>query len=246
VAKRRIVINWAWHLPLPTCHAALCVDHIARSISALTCRNTELQKRRTSIAYDRWSHVWDLARYTNYSIYQSALASLDGQHRRVVDVGCGTGLMSAKLAAAGRQVLGVDLSSSMISRAARVRGNARLDFLQGDAENLPLEDAGFDAVVNLISFHHYPNPDKAIAEFRRVLRPGGRLVLIGFDLDSYFIQLAQRANQWTRNIAGDAWQKHGEEVAALVRNSGFASVELKPVRYWFKTFLIVADTAPEP
>ncbi|HSZ61408.1 MAG TPA: methyltransferase domain-containing protein, partial [Terriglobales bacterium] len=104
----------------------------------------------------------------------------------------------------------------------------------------------FDAVVNLISFHHYPNPDKAIAEFRRVLRPGGRLVLIAFDLDSHFIQFAQQINRWTRNIAGDAWQKHGEEVAALVRHSGFTSVELKPVRYWFKTFLIVADTAPEP
>jgi ubiquinone/menaquinone biosynthesis C-methylase UbiE len=152
--------------------------------------------------------------------------------------------MSARLAATGRYVLGVDLSTSMIAQA-RVRTNARLDFLHADAENLPLEDAGYDAVVNLISFHHYPNPDKAIAEFRRVLRPGGRLVLIGFDLDSHFIRLAQRVNRWTRKIAGDAWQKHGEEVAALVRNSGFTSVELKPVRYWFKTFLIVADTAAE-
>jgi ubiquinone/menaquinone biosynthesis C-methylase UbiE len=205
---------------------------------------TELQKQRTSIAYDRWSHVWDFARYTNYSIYRAALASLDCRHQRIVDVGCGTGLMSAKLAATGRRVLGVDLSTSMIAQA-RVRTNARVNFLRADAENLPLEDAGFDAVVNLISFHHYPNPDKAIAEFRRVLRPGGRLVLIGFDLDSHFIQFAQRVNRWTRNVAGDAWQKHGEEVAALVRNSGFASVELKPVRYWFKTFLVVADTAPE-
>jgi ubiquinone/menaquinone biosynthesis C-methylase UbiE len=204
---------------------------------------TERRKQRTSIAYDRWSHVWDLARYTNYSIYRTALASLDGRHQRIVDVGCGSGLMSARLAATGRQVLGVDLSTSMIAQA-RVRTNTRLDFLHADAENLPLEDAGFDAVVNLISFHHYPNPAKAIAEFRRVLRPEGRLVLIGFDLDSSFIQLAQRVNRWTRNIAGDSWQKHGEEVAALVRNSGFTSVELKPVRYWFKTFLIVADTAP--
>jgi len=221
----------------------MCRQYCTLDLTALV-PYTELQKQRTSVAYDRWSHVWDLARYTNYSIYRTALASLDGRHQRIVDVGCGSGLMSARLAATGRQVLGVDLSTSMIAQA-RVRTNARLDFLHADAENLPLEDAGFDAVVNLISFHHYPNPDKAIAEFRRVLRPGGRLVLIGFDLDSYFIQLAQRVNRWTRNIAGDAWQKHGEEVAALVRNSGFASVELKPVRYWFKTFLIVADTAVE-
>ncbi|HSZ63468.1 MAG TPA: class I SAM-dependent methyltransferase [Terriglobales bacterium] len=111
----------------------------------------DLQKQRTSIAYDRWSYVWDLARYTNYSIYQSALDSLDEQHRRIVDVGCGTGLMSAKLAATGRQVLGVDLSSSMISRA-RVRGSARLDFLQAEAENLPLEDASMRRPVGVKLF----------------------------------------------------------------------------------------------
>jgi ubiquinone/menaquinone biosynthesis C-methylase UbiE len=221
----------------------MCRQHCTLDLAAFV-PYTEVQKQRTSIAYDRWSHVWHLARYTNYSIYRTALASLDVRHQRIVDVGCGTGLMSARLAATGRYVLGVDLSTSMIAQA-RVRTNARLDFLHADAENLPLEDAGYDAVVNLISFHHYPNPDKAIAEFRRVLRPGGRLVLIGFDLDSHFIRLAQRVNRWTRKIAGDAWQKHGEEVAALVRNSGFTSVELKPVRYWFKTFLIVADTAAE-
>lgn len=222
----------------------MCRQYCTLDLSAYV-PYAELQKQRTSIAYDRWSHVWHLARYTNYSIYRTALGSLDGRHQRILDVGCGTGLMSAKLAASGRQVLGVDLSTSMIAEA-RMRSSARLDFLQADAENLPLEGAGFDAVVNLISFHHYPNPDKAIAEFRRVLRPGGRLVLIAFDLDSYFIQLAQWVNRWTRNIAGDAWQKHGEEVAALVRNSGFAWVELSPVRYWFKTFLIVADTTREP
>jgi len=206
--------------------------------------NTELQKQRTSAAYDRWSRVWDLARYTNGSLYRTALASLDGRHQRVADIGCGTGLMGAMLAATGRQVLGVDLSTSMVARA-RARKSARLDFLQGDAENLPLENAGFDAVVNLISFHHYPNPRRAIEEFRRVLRPRGRLVLIAFDLDSYFIQLAQRVNHWTKPFAGDEWQRHGGEVAELIRESGFVSVELKPVPYWFKTFLIVADAGPQ-
>ena len=224
---------------------ALYVSTILHSRSRSYLPYAELQKQRTSSAYDRWSHVWDLARYTNSSIYRAALAGLDVRHQRVLDVGCGTGLMSAKLAATGRQVLGVDLSTAMVEHASR-RSSARLEFLPGDAENLPLESAGFDAVVNLISFHHYPNPLKAIAEFRRVLRPGGRLILIAFDLDSYFIRIAQRINQWTRNLSGDSWQKHGEEVAAMVSRSGFASVELKPVCYWFKTFLIVADTAPEP
>jgi 2-polyprenyl-3-methyl-5-hydroxy-6-metoxy-1,4-benzoquinol methylase len=96
-------------------------------------RPADARKRRTSKAYDRWSRIWNLARYTNCGIYEATLALLDERHQRVLDVGCGTGLMSAKLAATGRRVVGVDLSPEMIARARR------------------LESGGFDAVI--ISFH---------------------------------------------------------------------------------------------
>jgi ubiquinone/menaquinone biosynthesis C-methylase UbiE len=113
-------------------------------------RPADARKRRTSKAYDRWSRIWNLARYTNCGIYEATLALLDERHQRVLDVGCGTGLMSAKLAATGRRVVGVDLSPEMIARARRSR-RANLEFMQGDAEDLPLESGGFDAVI--ISFH---------------------------------------------------------------------------------------------
>jgi len=133
------------------------------------------QKRLTSRAYDRWSHIWELSRFTNRALYTTALGLLDACHQRVLDVGCGTGLLSAKLAATGRQVVGVDLSPAMLNRARR-RNQPGLRFFRADAEELPCADGEFDAVVNLVSFHHYPNPARAAAEFRRVLRPGGRLV----------------------------------------------------------------------
>src|SRR5258708_7684334 len=135
-------------------------------------RDGNAHKELTASAYDRWSVVWDLARYTNCPIYKTTLSLLDERHQRVLDVGCGTGLMSAKLAASGRRAVGVDLSPAMIVRARR-RCNRNLDFVEGDAEDLPLESEKFDAVVNLISFHHYPAPRQAIAEFRRVLQTGG-------------------------------------------------------------------------
>jgi ubiquinone/menaquinone biosynthesis C-methylase UbiE len=200
----------------------------------------ESQKRRTADAYDWWSRVWNLARYTNGAIYGAALESLDERHRRVLDVGCGTGIMSAKLAASGRQVLGVDLSPAMVREARRKRSR-NLDFVQGDAEHLPVEDGGFDAVVNLISFHHYPHGDRALAEFHRTLRPSGRLVLVIFDRDSLYIRLAQGVNQWTKPIAGDTWQKSLNEVLALANNAGFVRVQVKRVPYWIKTWLIVAE-----
>jgi ubiquinone/menaquinone biosynthesis C-methylase UbiE len=203
--------------------------------------HVETAKRRTSNAYDRWAHVWNLARCTNGSIYRTALSLLDETHERVLDVGCGTGLMSARLTASGRRVTGIDLSAAMIARARRRRG-VNHEFIEGDAENLPVASGSFDAVVNLISFHHYPNPTRALAEFHRVLRPGGRLVLIAFDRQSRYITLTQRTNRWTRDIAGESWQKTSEEALALVRAAGFANVEIRPVQYWIKTFAVVAES----
>jgi ubiquinone/menaquinone biosynthesis C-methylase UbiE len=198
------------------------------------------QKKLTSRAYNRWSRVWNLARYTNGAIYDAALKLLDRGHQKVLDVGCGTGLMSATLAASGRRVVGVDLSAAMIARARRKKG-PQMEFVQGDAEKLPVEDGGFDAVVNLISFHHYPNPARAVAEFRRVLRPGGRLVLAAFDRNSRYIALTQKTNCLTKSIVGRSWQKTSDEMAGLLRAGGFTRIEVKPVRYWVKTFVILAE-----
>ena len=200
----------------------------------------EQPKEITSSAYDRWSRVWNLARYTNGAIYETTLGLLEHRHRRILDVGCGTGLMSAKLAASGRRVLGVDISTAMIERARRT-SDPRTEFIHGDAEKLPAEDCDFNAVVNLISFHHYPNPSRTVAEFRRVLRPNGRLILIAFDRNSRYIALAQKANRWTKGIAGKSWQKTSGEIVALLRDAGFTRIEITPVRYWIKTFAILAE-----
>jgi ubiquinone/menaquinone biosynthesis C-methylase UbiE len=206
------------------------------------CRpdNVERHKRRTSCAYNRWSLVWNLARYTNGAIYKTTLSLLDHRHEKVLDVGCGTGLMSAKLAATGRRVVGVDISAAMVKRA-RMRNDGRMEFSLGDAERLPFPEHSFGAVVNLISFHHYPDPLRAACEFRRVLRPGGRLVLIAFDRRSPYITLAQKTNWWTRPVAGRSWQKTSGEVAALLRTAGFSRIEINPVRYWIRTFAILAE-----
>jgi len=198
------------------------------------------QKQLTSRVYNRWSLVWDFARYTNHSIYKTALELLEHQHRKVVDVGCGSGLMSAKLAASGRRVVGVDISPVMIERARR-RNEPGIAFVHGDAEKLPAADGEFDAVVNLISFHHYPDPLRAAAEFRRVLRPGGRLVLVAFDRSSLYIRSAQWMNRWLKPIAGMSWQKTSDEIKALLQEAGFSKIEARPVRYWIKTFALVAE-----
>jgi SAM-dependent methyltransferase len=132
--------------------------------------------------------------------------------------------MSFTLARGGRRVAAVDPSAAMIARARRRYGLA-VDFIEADAEDLPFDDDAFDAVVNLISFHHYPDPLRALVEFRRVLRRDGRLVLIAFDRRSRYIELAQRMNAWT-------WQKTPAEICALLSATGFTRIEVSPVHYF--------------
>lgn len=92
-----------------------------------------------------------------------------------LDAACGTGRFSAYLAGRGHQVIGVDSSPDMLERAReRV---PRGEFRQGDLRRLPLPDDAVDLVVCSLALTHAPELDPVVAEFGRVLRPGGSLVI---------------------------------------------------------------------
>lgn len=111
--------------------------------------------------------------------YPQMLAELEKEpFDAVLDVGCGTGAVLALLHEKypdGRYV-GLDLTPEMIE-VARTKVAPGMEFVVGDAENLPFDEASFDAVLCSNSFHHYPNPAAFLAGALRVLRPGGRLIL---------------------------------------------------------------------
>lgn len=93
--------------------------------------------------------------------------------RSLVDVACGTGIVTAHLRRPGRAVVGVDVSAGMIARAAaRLPGSV----CRGDAAALPLRSGRVDVVVMVWLLHLVPDPDRLIAEAARVLGPAGRLV----------------------------------------------------------------------
>lgn len=102
---------------------------------------------------------------------------------RVLDVASGTGLVSEPAASAvgpEGQVLGIDLSQRMVDAAAtraRRLGLAQLRYLRMDAEDIALPDASVDLVACALGLMYMPDPTRALREMRRVLRPGGRLVL---------------------------------------------------------------------
>jgi SAM-dependent methyltransferase len=90
---------------------------------------------------------------------------------RLLDVACGPGATSAAAVTAGAHVTGVDFSPAMIDVARKSCPEA--DFHVADAEELPFADAAFDAVVANFGIHHVEYPERAIAQARRVLVPGG-------------------------------------------------------------------------
>ncbi|WP_433362436.1 methyltransferase domain-containing protein [Actinoplanes sp. CA-142083] len=103
----------------------------------------------------------------------------------VVDVGCGAGRAVAELAARGARAVGVDPDPVMI-RAAQERFPA-IDVREGDALSLPLADGEAHGYRADKVFHVLPSPSDALAEARRVLAPGGRIVLVGQDWDTMVI-----------------------------------------------------------
>jgi ubiquinone/menaquinone biosynthesis C-methylase UbiE len=110
------------------------------------------------------------------SAIRGAVAGARGN--RVLEVGCGTGRWLAELARTGADVAGIDPSEEMLLRASTaVRGDLR----RGVAEALPWPEASFDVTLFVNSLHHVGEPEVALREAFRVLRPGGTLLSVGLD-----------------------------------------------------------------
>src|SRR5215472_4079310 len=131
----------------------------------------------TVTGYRQWSATYDEPRNTLFDvdepIMHEILDSLPAGN--ALDAACGTGRYAEYLAARGHQVVGVDSSPEMLDRArARI---PHCEFLLGDLHHLPLPDDGVDIVVSGLALAHVPALEPVMAEFARVLRPGGHLVI---------------------------------------------------------------------
>jgi ubiquinone/menaquinone biosynthesis C-methylase UbiE len=107
-------------------------------------------------------------------------AALTGRER-VLDIGCGAGHTALAVAQAAAHVTAVDLTPEMLEVAAGLaaeRAIANVEFRLADVAALPFADDSFDLVTSRFSAHHYAAPTRAVAEAARVLRPGGRFLLV--------------------------------------------------------------------
>ena len=97
---------------------------------------------------------------------------------RVLDIATGTGFTAFALASRTSRVVGVDLTAAMLAEARRLSPDPGIAWIAGDAESLPIADSAFDAVTVRRAPHHFPHLRQALAEMRRVVRPGGRIGIV--------------------------------------------------------------------
>lgn len=137
-------------------------------------------------AYDLNNRIHSLGRDQAWRRFAVRAAGVEpGQ--RVLDVACGTGDL-AELFAAGLagEVVGLDFTPEMLAVARRRQGSlpadraGKLRYVEGDAQSLPFPDASFDVVSIAFGIRNVADPARALREFARVLRPGGRLVILEF------------------------------------------------------------------
>jgi ubiquinone/menaquinone biosynthesis C-methylase UbiE len=146
--------------------------------------DARLQRRVQRYGWDKASAAYEQYWRAQLQPAQARLLALadikPGAH--VLDIACGTGLVTfpaARAAGAAGRVVGTDLSEEMVNRAAdeaRALGLTQVTFQRMDAEDLELEPESFDVALCALGLMYVPDPSKALAEMRRLLRPGGRAV----------------------------------------------------------------------
>jgi ubiquinone/menaquinone biosynthesis C-methylase UbiE len=172
----------------------------------------------------------------------------------ILDIGCGTGAMGLLFAEMGHQVTGVDLSEAMLAQA-RKKADVRhlsIKLENGDAEHLPFSDGSFDVVVNRHLLGSLPNPETALNDWYRALKPGGTVLIIyGIWEDTSFTTRVKRglsdglARIFDRNrhhkldkkfrtqlpFNGSNGGIPKETLGLFLENAGFSGISFRDIAY---------------
>ena len=167
---------------------------------------------------------WDRLRREMYGdrFDLQALAGLLDAEWTVGDLACGTGQVTTALAPFVRRVIAVDRSRAMLTAARKRLGAAEhVDLRQGTLEALPIDDRTLDAAVICLALHYVSDPLAALRETARVLRPGGRVLVI---------DLLEHERQEYRQAMGHVWLGFGrDQMTGWLAEAGFENARVLPL-----------------
>jgi len=196
-----------------------------KSAAAQDLRRLErvLAARRAASAqfFATASGKWDKLRdelFGNDFAFRAVAGLLDDEWT-VADLGCGTGAMTAILAPHVKHVIGVDASEEMLDAAkARLASAKNIEFRKGSLEALPVFPDSVDAATLMLVLHHLPSPAEALAEAARILKPGGRLLIV---------DMAPHEKEEYRQKMGHVWLGFSEEqIKKMLTTAGFTHVKV--------------------
>lgn len=159
----------------------------------------------------------------------------------IADLGAGEGTFSQLLARRAERVIAIDNADKMVefgSELARRNGVVNLEYRKGDLEALPIDDKTVDLAFFSQALHHAPHPARAVGEAWRILKPGGRIVVL---------DLVKHNFEEAREMYADLWLGFTEvEVEAFLREAGFQGIETSIVHKeadapHFETILALAE-----
>ncbi len=181
---------------LPEDEALLAADRRAAA------RVAAERARTASDSFRRHGADWDEFRALDLpaaAIEAALLTALPPRIPRLLDIGCGTGHLLERVAPLVDSALGVDASREMLALAhtrLAERGFANISVRQADMYRLPLPDAGFDVATLQMVLHYAEDPAAALAEAARVLKPGGRLIVVDLAAHQDSELLDRFAHRW--------------------------------------------------
>ena len=209
-------------------------------------RDDVAMKRRVKLGYegastDHVTHYDEVGTDHFNKIANELLNGVDLHGKKVLDVGCGTGIASLRALDAGASLLVAgDVSDYMLGQfkgkmAARGYGEERVDIRHLDAESLPFEDDSFDVVFSSMILGLIPNPDKAIGEMMRVVKPGGAIAIATHGFEHYYeaIDAYLRAvlTIMTPGYRIEYWPMDEKNIARKLTRTGLGNVRTRRLKW---------------